>query len=319
MTIIPKVSVIVPIYNPGSLLHKCLDSLSLQTLTGIEFILVNDGSTDHSGKICDEHAKNDKRFRQIHQSNGGSAVARQAGLNAANGEYVIVCDSDDWVEPEMYEYLLNEAEIWGADIVVCGYYAEYPDGRSIPKQTWFLEKDGYVDNDDFIRRGAGSSWIKLIRRSLFEKTGARYEPGINMGEDALILYKLMKGNPKIKQIRANLYHYRRLPSSRSYTNNIKMSHILQMDFTYRWLKDNYSDPKYEAVHFSRALDIAFACLRVNDADHRYLKEFLRKELKWKRILINKKTLKAGMITIEKIFPYKLSKMILRFLYPFIYK
>lgn len=319
MTNLPKVTVTVPVYNTAKYLRKCLDSLQSQTLKEIEFILVDDGSTDESGKICDGFASQNPNFKVVHQKNGGSSKARQTGLEAAQGEYIIVCDSDDWVEPEMYEKLLNEAERFGADIVVCGYYAEYPDGRSIPRQTWFLEKDGYVDNDDFLCRGAGSSWIKLIKRSLFEKTGASYESGINMGEDALILYQLMKGNPKVKQIRANFYHYRRLPASGSYTNNIKMSHILQMDFIYRWLKENYSEHMYESIRYSRALDIAFACLRAKDTDQKYLTEFLRNELTWKRIFLHKISMKAMMIMTEKIFPYELSKMILRSFYPFIYK
>lgn len=126
------VSVIVPIFNTSRYLRKCLDSLAHQTLTAIEFILVDDGSTDDSGKICDEYASKDSRFRVIHQSNGGSAVARQTGLDAARGEYTIVCDSDDWVEPDMYEKLYRKAVETDADMVLCGYFAEYIDGRSLP-------------------------------------------------------------------------------------------------------------------------------------------------------------------------------------------
>lgn len=314
-----KVSVTVPVYNTSKYLRKCLDSLASQTLKDIEIIIVDDGSTDNSGDICDEYASRYSNFKVIHQKNGGSAVARQTGLDAATGEYVIVCDSDDWTEPDMYEKLYKEAAKTCADIITCGYYAEYPDGRSVPKQTWFLEKDGFVDNDDFLRRGAGSSWIKLVKKSLFERTGATYEPGINMGEDALILYKLMKGNPKISQIRANLYHYRRLPSGGSYTNSIKMSHIRQLDFTYRWLKGNYSEAKYESIRYKRALDIAFACLRAEDTDVKYLRGFLRNELPWKRIISHKISMKAIMVMVEKLLPYRLSKSILRTLYPFVYK
>lgn len=313
------ISVIVPIFNSSNYIHKCLDSLVAQTLSEFEVILVDDGSTDNSGEICEEYASRFSNFKVIHQKNGGSAVARQTGLDAAQGKYIIVCDSDDWVEPNMYENLLIEAERYGADIAVCGYYTEYPDGRTIPRQTWFIEKDGYIDNDDFLRRGAGSSWIKLIRRSLFEKTEACYEPGINMGEDALILYKLMKGNPTVKQIRANLYHYRRLQTSGSYTNNVRMSHIYQLDFTYHWLKDNYSDEKYESIRYSKALDIAFACLRAKDTDRKYLTEFLKNELSWTRTLSHKISMKAMMVMTEKIAPLKFSKCLFQILYPFVYK
>lgn len=313
------VTVTVPVYNTSQYLRESLDALAGQTLRSMEVILVDDGSTDNSGQICDEYAEKYPNFRVIHQKNGGLAAARRTGLTAARGEYVIVCDSDDWTEPEMYERLYAEASTSGADIVVCGYFADYPDGKSVPLQVWFNENGGFVDNDDFLRRGAGSSWLKLIKRSLFERSGASYEPGINMGEDALIIYKLMKGNPKIRQIRGNLYHYRRLPSGGSYTNNVKMTHIAQMDFIYRWLKDNYSEQQYESIRYSRALDIAFACLRTNDTDRKYLNGFLRTELKWNRLFANKKSMKAIMIMLEKALPLKLSKSIVKAFYPLVYR
>ncbi len=98
----PAVSVTVPVYNTSKYLRKCLDSLQSQTLKNIEFIIVDDGSTDDSGVICDEYAKSNPKFKVIHQKNGGLASARQTGLNHARGEYVIVCDSDERVEPDMY-------------------------------------------------------------------------------------------------------------------------------------------------------------------------------------------------------------------------
>lgn len=313
------VTVTVPVYNTSQYLRKSLDALAAQTLKGMEVVMVDDGSTDNSGQICDEYAAKYPNFRVIHQPNGGLAAARQTGLDAARGEYIIVCDSDDWVDPEMYAKLYEEASISGADIVVCGYYAEYADGRSVAKQTWFKEKDGFVDNDDFLRRGTCTQWLKLVKRSLFERAGASYEPGISMGEDALIIYKLMKGNPKIRQIGGHFYHYRRLPSGESYTNSVKMAHIIQMDFVYRWLNSNYSEPQYESMRYSRALDLAFAALRTGDTDRRYLNDFLKTELKWQRIFANKKSMKAMMIMAEKTLPLPLSKLILKAFYPAVYK
>lgn len=313
------ISVCVPIYNTAKYLRKCLDSLRSQRLNDIEFILIDDGSIDDSGIICDEYVKTDSRFKVIHQNNGGSASARQAGLNNARGEYVIVCDSDDWVEPYMYEKLYRKAKETNADIIVCGYYAEYGDGRTVPVKTIFKEQNGLVDNDDFLNKGAGSSWVKLIKKSLFDKTGACYKPGINMSEDALIIYKLMKGNPKIHQINEYLYHYRRLPSGESYTNNIKMSHILQMDYTYNWLKNNYSESKFEQIIYSRAVDIAYACLRAKDTDLIYLRNFLQKEIPWKRIFRNEWSLKLVAIMLEKILPFHISKQIVQVVSPLIYR
>ncbi len=206
----PVVSVTVPVYNTSKYLRQCLDSLAAQTLHEIEFILVDDGSTDDSGAICDEYAAKDPRFRVIHQPNGGLAVARQTGLNAAQGEYIIPCDSDDWAEPNMYELLYRKAKATFADIVLCGYFAEYNNGRSVLCQTIFSESDGVVDNFDLMNRGAGSSWVKLVKKSLFNKTETYYEKGVNLSEDALIIFKLLKGTLKVVQTNEYLYHYRRL-------------------------------------------------------------------------------------------------------------
>lgn len=314
-----KVSVTVPVYNTSKYLRQCLDSLKAQTLSGIEFILVDDGSTDISGAICDEYAANDSRFRVIHQKNGGSAVARQTGLEAARGEYVIVCDSDDWLEPDMYHKLYRKAIETNADIVLCRYYAEYSDGRSVPNQTVFKEKNGVVNNDDLIRRGAGESWVKLIRESLFEKTKSYYEPGINLSEDALIFYKLMQGNPRVVLIKENLYHYRRQFGGESYTNNIPMNNIRQFRFTYDWLKNNYTDSKYRTLIHQRAHDVAFACLRAKDLDLNYLKDFLNSEVSLRSLLSNTNRLKALIVAVEKVFPLSVAMALMRLFYRRFYR
>ena len=313
------VSVTVPIYNTSKYLQKCLDSLASQTLAGIEFILVDDGSSDDSGRICDEYARNDSRFRVIHQDNGGSSVARQSGLNNARGEYVIVCDSDDWVEPDMYRLLYTAAKNQEADIVVCGYYAEYSNGSSIVHPAQYKENDGVVDNEDILQYGANSSWVKLVKKDLFTKTNSCYVKGINLSEDSLIIYKLLKGEPKIIQIKENLYHYRRLLGENSYTNCIKMNNIFQLAYTYFWLKSNYAEEKYSPIVTQRAIDLAFACLRVNDLQESYVKWFISSELKWKNFRSARISLKMIMVCIEKILPVPMSKYIFRNLYRFFYR
>lgn len=314
-----KVSVTVPIYNTATYLRQCLDSLKAQTLKNIEFILVDDGSTDISGVICEEYAKKDSRFRVIHQKNGGLAAARQTGLDNVHGEYVIVCDSDDWAEPDMYEKLYQKAKETNADIVLCGYYSEYGDGRIVPVQTIFKENDGIVDNNDVLYRGVNPSWNKLIRFSLFEQTKATYEPGINLGEDALIMYKLLKGNPRIMQVRERLYHYRRSFGSKSYTNNIRMDNIKQMNYIYEWLKDNYAESNYSILRIEKAINIAFTCMRTSNLDRSYLKVFLKEELQWSRLLANKITLKSFMVVLEKLLPLSLTQKLFKLVYPIFYK
>lgn len=108
----PLISVIVPVYRVEPFLPRCLDSLRNQTYRNLEILLVDDGSPDNCGKICDEYAEKDHRFRVIHKENGGLSSARNAGLDAATGEFIGFVDSDDWIAPQMYETLLSALIKW---------------------------------------------------------------------------------------------------------------------------------------------------------------------------------------------------------------
>lgn len=123
----PKISIIVPVYKVESYIRKCLDSIVGQTYQNLQIILVDDGSPDNCGKICDEYAARDSRIEVIHQENGGVSAARNAGLRLATGDYIGWVDSDDWIEPDMYEYLLENALKYQADIVVCSRVEHYRD------------------------------------------------------------------------------------------------------------------------------------------------------------------------------------------------
>ena len=116
----PKISVIVPVYNVEKYLRKCIESILNQTFREFELILVDDGSTDSSGKICDEYALKDSRIKVIHKENGGASSARNAGLDVAKGEYIGFVDSDDWIEMDMYGELYRLIKENNTDISVCG-------------------------------------------------------------------------------------------------------------------------------------------------------------------------------------------------------
>lgn len=314
------VSVSVPVYNTSRYLRKCLDSLMAQSLPGIEFVLVDDGSTDDSGKICDEYAALDSRFRVIHQKNGGLSAARQTGLKASRGKYIIVCDSDDWVEPDMYEKLYMEAVRTDADIVMCQFFFEYPDGNSRPHVNLFKNLEG----DEFIKEMMtasinNASWVKLIRRDLFIKGNVNYEPGINLGEDWLIIYKLLLLNPKMAQIPDVLYHYRRDAGGGSYTNSLKMSHIRQSEFIHDWMRHNYDTTKFRAGFYSKTVNHAFACLRVEDLDLTFFRHIIEKDLKWKDFFHFRPTIKSSLVYSCKLLPLGIVKFIFNNLYPYFYK
>ena len=117
----PKVSVIVAVFQAVKTLRRCLDSIKNQTMTEWECLLVDDGSSDGSGKMCDEYASADARFRVIHKPNEGVAIARQTGIDSAKGDYVIFADADDWVEPDWLEKLYGKISTDEADMAICDY------------------------------------------------------------------------------------------------------------------------------------------------------------------------------------------------------
>ena len=203
----PIVSIIVPVYNAEKYIRKCLDSILAQTHTDWEAILVDDGSSDNSGVICDEYAAKDKRCKVIHQKNGGVSVARQTGLDNTQGEYVIHCDPDDWVEPNMLEELLHCATANNADMVICdfiketGYISIY---ESANLQNPITAKE--VLHKIIDQQLHGSCWNKLIKKSCIANIG--FSPSsISLCEDELFNIKILRNNIKVIYLPKAYYHY----------------------------------------------------------------------------------------------------------------
>ena len=308
-----KVSVTVPVYNTSKYLRQCLDSLKVQSLQEIEFILVNDGSTDGSGDICDEYARHNPKFKVIHQTNAGLAVAPQIGLDHAKGEYVIVCDSDDWVEPEMYETLYKAAANNNADIAMCDYWNEYPYNISsivTHKISEFTKnKEKYL-----LINPPGGLWKRLIRRSFFTASGVKYEPGIDLGEDLLINYKLFKFNPSFVYVPIAFYHYRRRIGETSYTNNIKTEYVYQRHYVHQWLKENYPEDLYLPYVLIDAIDTLIICSLSEKTDKTFFARFIKENLSWKtlfRLIKNKLAIRMMFI---KLFPLPIKIYLTRILF-----
>lgn len=204
----PSISIIVPVYNTDKYLCKCLDSILAQTYTNWEAILVDDGSTDKSGKICDDYAAKDKRFNVIHQNNGGVSVARQTGLDNATGDYIIHCDPDDWIEPTMLEELTQKAVKEDADMVICDIIThrngiiEY---SHIDLVTPTTAKE--VQLQIIRQKLHGSCCNKLIRSRFCKKAG--FKPSdIIYCEDELYNIRILNNDLKISYIPRALYNYR---------------------------------------------------------------------------------------------------------------
>lgn len=171
-----RISIVVPIYKVEKYLRRCIESLINQDYPDIEIILVDDGSPDNCGTICNEYAQKDTRIKVIHQQNGGLSAARNTGIDVARGEYLMFVDSDDWVEPDYCSTALNKAKDNNCDIVVFGYNNIYKDHIDITqrKEKLFNSIDAIIE----LHGGQIESfaWNKIYKADLF-KTGIRYPKG----------------------------------------------------------------------------------------------------------------------------------------------
>ena len=166
------ISIIVPVYNIKEYLPRCVDSLREQTYPNIEILLVDDGSTDGTGALCDELAAKDERIRVFHKENGGSSSARNIGLSKAQGEYIGFVDSDDYVEPDMYECLYRALQEQDAQIAQVGRNEIDEQGNLLPDICIPPEETEFLQSRDFLKellmhRGDCSFCTKLIKKELF--------------------------------------------------------------------------------------------------------------------------------------------------------
>lgn len=197
-----KVSIIVAIYNVEKYIRRCLDSLQSQTHNNIEVLLVDDGSKDASGKICDEYAANDTRFKVIHKENGGVSKARQTGLDAATGDYIIHADPDDFAESNMIEELIAEAIDKHADMTSCDFYL---DGK--------YYKQGYADEKVFLAKVINieiisACWNVLVKRSFIVEHNIRFTPDwLNQSEDFLFMARLLIAGATATHLNKAFYYY----------------------------------------------------------------------------------------------------------------
>ncbi len=202
----PIISIIVPVYKVEKYLRQCLDSIQNQTFKDWECILVDDGSPDNCGQICDEYAERDSRFRVIHRENGGLSRARNSALHVARGEYIGFVDSDDWVEPEMFQHLYNLIIENDADIAMIGYFSEFVNwshSRHSRRSISIIDGDTALLE---LRRDRIPNyvWSKLQHKSIIN---CDFPDGRNF-EDIYVYSRWFSNVKKMVIDSTPLYHYR---------------------------------------------------------------------------------------------------------------
>lgn len=223
------VSVIVPVYNVGAYLQQCLQSIASQSYAHLEVIVVDDGSTDDSGKIADEWASHDNRFRVVHQPNGGLSAARNTALDHATGRYVTFVDSDDFIAPQYVEVLCQLIRESGAQAALCGWY-DYTVGDApksdIAQPTFIYTAEEATSHILYQRRGlTHSPWGRIYDASVFRDV--RFPVGM-LYEDLAVLMPVMQNIQTVVFTPQRLYYYRQRQGSIITTFNSRRAHILDI-------------------------------------------------------------------------------------------
>lgn len=241
---IPLISVIVPIYNVELYLPKCIDSIINQTYTKLEIILVNDGSPDNCGKICDEYAVNDLRIKVIHKDNGGLSDARNVAIDVAKGEYLTFIDSDDFVSVDYVETLYNLVKKYNVKLSVSQFLPIYENESITPhhndeSQEFILSSYDAIETMFYQKLFETSAWGKLYHRSLWEDS-IRYPIGV-LCEDLATTYKLIFNADSVAVTTYKTYYYLIRDSSIMgnafnnkkndilYIGNLVKSHLEELD------------------------------------------------------------------------------------------
>ena len=287
----PKVSVIVPIYNVEKYLEKCINSLLSQTLEDIQIILVNDGSKDNSGNIAKEYEKNNKdRVIYVEKENGGLSDARNYGLKYATGDFIAFLDSDDYIEKNAYEEMYNKAIEENADYVECDFIWEFPNKIRVDKQYPYKNKKEMLS---FVRVVA---WNKLIKRQLIIDNNLEFPKGLRY-EDVEFTYKLIPFINKFAYVDKPFIHYVQRKGSIANVQNERTAEIFTvLDNVIEFYKKNNIYEKYrDELEYNYARYLLCSSLkRMCKIKDKTIREKLLTE-SWERLNLNFPNWKENVI------------------------
>lgn len=307
-----KVSIIIPIYNVKPYLVQCLESVLQQRYQEWEAILIDDGSSDGSEKICDDFAVKDRRFHVIHQENRGAANAKNAGLEYASGEYIAFLDSDDFVELNWLERVVNEAELSNADIVEYTFCKVYTDHKEQEKSKDFRHAE--YKSEDYLALYLNDwtcslFWNKLFSARLLQ--GIRFRKERRCIDDEFFTYKAISEAKKIIRIDDILYYYRQRASSAvSSEKNRKQITDDALEILierYKWVTSRF--PKLRKTYLYHDIDILFYFAR----EFLFTKQTVRKFFKvrnyyLKECLFHWSGVKVFFIALQ-LYRYAKSKLL----------
>ena len=285
----PKVSIIVPVYNAQEYLKRCVDSILSQDYRDFELLLMDDGSKDASGEICDAYAQQDGRVRVVHKENTGVSDTRNQALELARGKFLQYLDSDDWIEPQMYERLYEAATAAGASIAQASRdeidedYHKRPDVCTPPEQEVTCTAEDFLKTL-LLHQGDCSFCTKLIKKSLFE--GHRFPEG-KLNEDFRLLVELLCEGERVRILPEQLYHvFYRIGSNTRRKDKNDFSRVFEdivenADYMEQLTRERYPELREYAVRFALVqrldylLHIPVGRMVDTDVFYKSVKQYLR--------------------------------------------
>lgn len=279
----PEISVIVPVYNTGKYLRRCVDSILAQTYTDFELLLIDDGSTDGSGAICDEYAAFDSRVCVFHKPNGGVSSARNLGLDHARGEWIAFVDSDDWIEPEYLACLFSN--INGADLSICDFRIKgsseiWPD--KIASGFIHTEELANFYADTFPYCYLTAPWIKLFRKSIIDSHNIRFNERISTIEDTIFVLEYLRWVESISCTDKKLYNYWRQDAGLSQNDELLNSQIFLIS----------ANIHSSLCRLAEVRDIEISSLYLKILNSRFLAWVFPQQKSWKELYSHYKHLSA---------------------------
>jgi Glycosyl transferase family 2. len=251
---VPLVSIIVPIYNSEKTLGRCIESILNQTYKDFELILLNDGSTDDSGRICDMYASQDIRVHVVHKENTGVSDTRNQGIAMARGQYLQFVDSDDWITPDATELFVRTAEKYQCDMIIADFYRVI--GERVSKKG-AIEQEGIIDRVAYatymMQKPAdfyyGVLWNKFFKRSIVEKYGLKMDSAISWCEDFIFNLEYLRYVRSVYVLKIPVYYYVKTKGS-LVSQGMSVKRIIQMKRTVfgyynNFYKDVFGDEEYE--------------------------------------------------------------------------
>lgn len=244
----PTISIIVPVYNTEKYLHRCIDSILAQTFTNFELLLIDDGSKDNSGKICDEYAAKDSRVRVFHKENGGVSSARNLGLDNVQGEWITFVDSDDWITKDAIEYFQTSHD---EDIII-NPYIEFYEGKSYLKESCPVKISSKQQKNAFLKDYLHTGILTTVCSKIYKRSiigGSRFNNDIIVGEDTLFFLNIILKTNNIRVLQEPYYFYRMFPDIHKYQLSVKDSIYSMQTLWYSYKELGVHIPQFEKLLF----------------------------------------------------------------------